>query len=152
MGWAPRGGLAKALGAWQAAEAPVARRDAAACRAKHDEYTVTTLREDCPTGSSAAGSRSGRKRGGVQAVHSATCCATACATLQPCRRLHAAANAAKAGDGETREAADTAENTTEKQYKRWAAIPNFVWRPQIAGECSRAGKRFDCLTCDRRTR
>ena len=50
------GGYANAAGAGQAAEARVARRDAAACRAKHDEYA--TLREDCPAGSAAAGSRS----------------------------------------------------------------------------------------------
>ncbi len=47
------GGLAKQR-ARQAAVAPVARRAAAACRAKRDEYA--TLREDYPTGSAAAGS------------------------------------------------------------------------------------------------
>jgi hypothetical protein len=40
------GGLANAAGARQAAEAPVARRAAAACRAKRDEYA--TLREGLP--------------------------------------------------------------------------------------------------------
>ena len=70
-GMGAAGGFATAAGAGQAAEARVARRDAAACRAKHDEYA--TLREDCTTGSAAAGSCSGRKRVGVQAVHIATC-------------------------------------------------------------------------------
>jgi hypothetical protein len=65
------GRVANAAGAWQAAEAPVARRDAAACRAKRDEYA--TLREDCRTRSAAAGAHSGGKRVGVQAVHSAAC-------------------------------------------------------------------------------
>ena len=47
-GMGAAGGFANAAGAGQAAEAPVARRDAAACRAKHDEYA--TLHEDCPRG------------------------------------------------------------------------------------------------------
>ena len=47
-GMGAAGGFANAAGAGQAAEARVARRDAAACRAKHDEYA--TLHEDCPRG------------------------------------------------------------------------------------------------------
>ncbi len=72
-GMGAAGGFANAAGARQAAEAPVAGREKAACSAKRDEYA--TLREDCPTRSAAAGLRSGGKRVGVQAVHRATCSA-----------------------------------------------------------------------------
>jgi hypothetical protein len=141
-GMGAAGGVATAAGAGQAAEAPVARRDAAACRAKHDEYA--TLREDCSAGSAAAGSCSGRKRVGVHAVHSATCCARRvrrCSLAAGCTRLQTLRKRRRGRD--ERSGRYTAVNTTEKRYKRWAATPNFVWRPQIAGECSRAGKRFD---------
>jgi hypothetical protein len=98
MGWALRGGFANAAGAWQAAEAPVAGRDAAACRAKRDEYA--TLREDCPTRSAAAGSRSGGKRVGVHCSRRCTAqrAARVCdaAASRHGTQLAAAANAAKA--------------------------------------------------------
>jgi hypothetical protein len=54
------GAASKCSCAGQAAEAPVASRDAAGCRAKHDEYAC--LHEDCPTVSACARSRSWRKR------------------------------------------------------------------------------------------
>jgi hypothetical protein len=46
--------------AGQAAEAPVASRDAAGWRARHDEHA--TLHEDCPAASACAASRFWRKR------------------------------------------------------------------------------------------
>ena len=147
MGWAPRGGLRMQRARGKAAEARVARRDAAACRAKHDEYA--TLREDCSAGSAAAGSCSGRKRVGVQAVHSATCCARRvrrCSLAAGCTRLQTLRKRRRGRD--ERSGGYTAVNTTEKRYKRWAATPNFVWRPQIAGS---AAERGNALTCDRRT-
>jgi hypothetical protein len=121
------GGFANAAGARQAAEAPVAGRDAAACRAKRDEYA--TLREDCPTRSAAAGSRSGGKRVGWVCrrctaqplnVLRLTVCDGASSP-----RLHAAAKCCESGgEGDRREEQPIrAFHTTEKRYKRWAADP-----------------------------
>jgi hypothetical protein len=58
------------------------------------------------------------------------------------RRCSLAATACGCKETESdEEAADTAVNTTEKRYKRWAATPNFV-RSEHSGRLVQLGWEF----------